>query len=248
MVNKFYFGLLLLISCTKIPDGGIQINEGLVDSTSIVGEIEPLISLSDYNTPKMEEVIEIEEEVNIPVVEAGITKSKERVVTKKIKVKKTKNQVTLDYIKRFKDLAKQSERETGIPAAIHMAQGIVESGSGTTSLAKEANNHFGIKNVEGGESFLIYDDNWVYKGKVYHQKESPHPTAVKKKCKFKIYNSAWESWKDHSRFLMRSRYSKVKSKSYITAAKELKKAGYATDKNYANKLIGIIERYDLNNL
>lgn len=136
-----------------------------------------------------------------------------------------------DYIIKYKDVAKQNMSEHGIPASITLAQGVLESGSGQGTLSRNANNHFGIKCHQGweGES-------------VRHTDDAPD------EC-FRKYTNPEESYKDHSLFLVgRSRYNSLFSldkDDYKGWAKGLKKAGYATDPRYADKLISIIERYSL---
>ena len=128
--------------------------------------------------------------------------------------------VSIDEMKKF-----------GIPASITMAQGILESNSGKGSLALKSNNHFGIKCHKG----------WRGK-KVYHDDDE------KGEC-FRKYKNPEKSYRDHSIFLeSRDRYNflfKLNKKNYVKWAKGLKKAGYATDPKYADKLISIIERYEL---
>jgi hypothetical protein len=122
-------------------------------------------------------------------------------------------------------------KKFGIPASITMAQGILESSSGKGELALKSNNHFGIK----------CHSTWKGK-KVYHDDDE------KGEC-FRKYRNPETSYRDHSLFLKsRSRYGflfKLKISNYIKWAKGLRKAGYATDPAYANKLISIIERYEL---
>ena len=118
-----------------------------------------------------------------------------------------------------------------IPASITLAQGILESGMGYGRLAKEGNNHFGIK----------CHKEW--KGKrIYHDDDK------KGEC-FRLYKNPAASYRDHSLFLKnRVRYShlfKIKSSNYKGWAEGLKNAGYATDPNYAEKLISLIERFEL---
>jgi flagellum-specific peptidoglycan hydrolase FlgJ len=146
------------------------------------------------------------------------------------KVKATTEDVK-KYIEDFKETAKNNMKVHGIPASITMAQGILESGAGFGSLAKEANNHFGIKCHTGwtGES-VKYDDD------------------AEQEC-FRKYKDPTESYKDHSAFLSsRKRYEslfKLDKGDYESWANGLKEAGYATDTLYPAKLIGIIERYEL---
>ncbi len=135
------------------------------------------------------------------------------------------------YIKTYSSVAKSEMNKYGIPASITLAQGLLESGMGIGYLAKNANNHFGIKchkNWKGGR--IYYDDD------------------EKGEC-FRVYLNPLESYYDHSIFLKdRSRYSflfDLKSNDYVGWAKGLKKAGYATDPKYSTKLISLIERYNL---
>ena len=118
----------------------------------------------------------------------------------------------------------------GIPASITLAQGILESGAGKGRLAVQANNHFGIK---------CHD--WNGK-KIYHDDDE------EQEC-FRKYDNPEYSYRDHSLFLTnRGRYSFLfdfKRDDYKQWAKGLKKAGYATDPKYPQKLIDLIERYEL---
>ena len=120
----------------------------------------------------------------------------------------------------------------GIPASITLAQGILESGMGYGRLAKEGNNHFGIKCHKDWKGDRIYHDD-----------------DKKGEC-FRVYNDPASSYRDHSLFLKtRSRYDflfEIKTNNYKAWAKGLKKAGYATDPKYPEKLISLIERFELN--
>ena len=135
-----------------------------------------------------------------------------------------------NYIARYSKIAKEEMRLSKIPASITLAQGILESGSGKGRLAVKANNHFGIK-----------CHGWTG-AKIYHDDDRSQ------EC-FRKYKKAESSYKDHSDFLTgRKRYAalfKLKPDDYKGWAKGLKKAGYATDKKYPQKLISIIERYKL---
>ncbi|MCB0427590.1 MAG: glucosaminidase domain-containing protein [Mangrovimonas sp.] len=137
---------------------------------------------------------------------------------------------TENYIANFSAVAQEEMKLYGIPASITLAQGILESSSGNGRLALEANNHFGIK---------CHD--WTG-DKIYHDDDA------KQEC-FRKYKDAKYSYRDHSLFLkQRSRYSKLftlKKNDYKSWAKELKAAGYATDRKYPDKLISLIERYEL---
>lgn len=136
-----------------------------------------------------------------------------------------------EYIDMWKEQAVKQMLETGIPASITLAQGILESGSGNSTLARYANNHFGIKCHVGwtGETFIQDDD-------------------AKNEC-FRKYEEAEESFKDHADFLKsRSRYAflfELSSTDYKGWAYGLKKAGYATNPKYAETLIQIIEENEL---
>ena len=135
------------------------------------------------------------------------------------------------YIKKYRDIAVEEMRKYHIPASITLAQGLLESGAGQSSLARKSNNHFGIKC--GGDwdgKSVRYDDD------------------ARNEC-FRAYKHPKQSYEDHSKFLAsRSRYAflfKLKITDYKGWAKGLKKAGYATDRRYAQRLIDIIELYDL---
>lgn len=135
------------------------------------------------------------------------------------------------YINRFSDIAMQKMREYGIPASITLAQGILESGSGTSVLAREANNHFGIKCHRGWE------------GKTFHADDDE-----KNEC-FRAYDNPEQSYHDHSIFLTtRPRYAslfELNPMDYQAWAHGLSRAGYATNPRYPALLISIIERHQL---
>ncbi|MCB0465027.1 MAG: glucosaminidase domain-containing protein [Aequorivita sp.] len=136
-----------------------------------------------------------------------------------------------NYIKEYNDIAKEEMLQYGIPASITLAQGILESGAGAGELTVKANNHFGIKCHTGWEGDRVYHDD-----------------DERGEC-FRKYNDPKYSYRDHSLFLtQRSRYKdlfKLRKDDYKGWAKGLRKAGYATDPKYPDKLIGIIERYNL---
>lgn len=134
------------------------------------------------------------------------------------------------YIETYKTIAIEEMNRHGIPASIKLAQGILESGNGTSRLAVEANNHFGIKcttDWSGGRSY--------------------HDDDAENDC-FRVYSRAEESFRDHSQFLLRRRYEKLftlRPGDYKAWARGLKEAGYATNPRYADLLIDLIERYEL---
>lgn len=137
---------------------------------------------------------------------------------------------TLSYIDAFKTVAIEEMNKYGIPASIKLAQGILESGSGGSDLAKYANNHFGIKCTS----------DW--KGKAYYKDDDQ-----KDDC-FRVYKDPRESYKDHSEFLKRKRYAalfELDKNDYRNWAIGLKNAGYATNPKYPDLLINLIEKYKL---
>jgi hypothetical protein len=134
------------------------------------------------------------------------------------------------YITKWKDEAIRQMAMHKIPASITLAQGIVESGNGNSELASKSNNHFGIK----------CHSDWKGK-KTYHDDDK------KGEC-FRKYNSAEDSFNDHSDFLKKNRYASLFDldiTDYKGWAKGLKKCGYATSPKYAKMLIDIIEQNDL---
>lgn len=140
--------------------------------------------------------------------------------------------VVQSYIAQYKSIALQNEKEFGIPATIILAQGILESGAGTSGLTRFSNNHFGIKagSKWKGRIHLAWDDE-------------------KQKSRFRCYDSAADSYRDHARLLTtnscyRSLF-KINIYDYRGWAHGLKKAGYATAPHYAQALIGIIDQYRL---
>lgn len=137
----------------------------------------------------------------------------------------------VEYIKKYSDLAVEQMRLHKIPASITLSQGLLESGAGNSELARKSNNHFGIKC--GG--------NW--RGRTVR-----HDDDARNEC-FRAYSNPRDSYEDHSVFLTRgARYAflfNLKVTDYKGWARGLKKAGYATDPSYANRLITIIEDYAL---
>lgn len=135
-----------------------------------------------------------------------------------------------EYIASWKFVAIEQMNLTGIPASITMAQGILESGSGNSKLAREGKNHFGIK-CHGWEGDKMYVDD-----------------DVKNEC-FRVYKDAKDSYQDHSDFLKKyKRYEFLftyKSTDYKSWARGLKEAGYATNPSYAESLIKLIEEEKL---
>jgi LysM repeat protein len=149
-----------------------------------------------------------------------------------------------EYIQRYKQIAVEEMQRSGVPASIKLAQGLLESGAGTSSLAKQANNHFGMKcGAEWrGETFYLKDDDYDENG------------VLKESC-FRVFKSPEESYKAHSEFLRDPnkayRYGflfRIPVTDYKKWAQGLKQAGYATSPTYDNALISIIEQYKLNDI
>jgi len=139
--------------------------------------------------------------------------------------------VTQKYIEDYKEIAMVEMQRYNIPASITLAQGILESGSGQARLARYGNNHFGIKcHASWSGKTMTHDDD------------------AKSEC-FRRYKYAYESFEDHSQFLVgRTRYAalfELDPTDYEAWAHGLRKAGYATDPTYARKLIALIKQFNL---
>ncbi|MEM1325728.1 MAG: glucosaminidase domain-containing protein [Bacteroidota bacterium] len=136
-----------------------------------------------------------------------------------------------NYVKRFAKVAQTEQEKFGIPASITLAQGLLESDAGDSRLAVESSNHFGIKcrSKCKGCTCRNYTDDSQYD-------------------MFRVFGSAWESYREHSLLLTGDRYKHLLDldiSDYRAWAHGLKKAGYATDKRYAEKLIAIVESLEL---
>ena len=134
------------------------------------------------------------------------------------------------YVEKYKMFAMAEQQRTGVPAAITLGQGILETEAGNSVLATEANNHFGIKCKS------------TWRGETYsHTDDAPN------EC-FRKYTSTYESYKDHSDFLKQPRYKPLFNYAvtdYDNWAKGLKRFGYATNPRYAQQLVKIIEDFNL---
>ncbi len=135
------------------------------------------------------------------------------------------------YIKKYRKTAIKEMRKYGIPASITLAQGILESGSGESRLAKKGKNHFGIKCTSDWKGRTIREDD-----------------DKKEEC-FRRYRRAKHSYRDHSEFIAtKKRYAflfEYDKRDYKSWAQGLKQAGYATNPNYPTLLINLIEKYNL---
>jgi flagellum-specific peptidoglycan hydrolase FlgJ len=138
---------------------------------------------------------------------------------------------TKAYINRFSKIARTEMNKYGVPASISLAQGLIESRAGTSKLARNNNNHFGmkcfLKNCKTGHCSNYSDDSH--------------------KDFFRIFKNPWDSWNAHSQMISTGRYAKLKryGHDYKRWAQGLKSVGYATDHSYADKLIGVIEKHQL---
>jgi len=143
-----------------------------------------------------------------------------------------KKQTVYNYVKRYADIAVTEMKFYNIPASITLAQGLLESDAGESRLARNNNNHFGIKCFS----------RKCHKGHCANFTDDTH------KDFFRKYKNVWDSYRAHSVFLQGKRYKhlqKLGTTDYKNWAYGLRKAGYATDKRYAEKLIRIIETLEL---
>lgn len=148
--------------------------------------------------------------------------------TSKVKVT---TEIVLKYVDSYKDVAIKNMQLHGVPASIALAQAILESGAGTGNLSQRANNHFGIK----------CHKDWV-------GDSVSHDDDELQEC-FRKYKTVLDSYEDYAAFLRGRKWYeplfKLQKDDYVGWANGLKKAGYATDPKYPSKLIGLIERYQL---
>jgi Mannosyl-glycoprotein endo-beta-N-acetylglucosaminidase len=148
-------------------------------------------------------------------------------------------QIVRDYVSTYLNIASFESARSGIPTSIILAQGILESSCGNSYLATQAKNHFGIKwkSTENRSFITMKDDDKDRKGNIVPSR-------------FVVYGSVEESYRNHSDFLMAgTRYKELfnlERTDYVSWAKGLSNCHYATDPEYANKLIKCIEQYQLN--
>lgn len=185
--------------------------------------------LSSCNSKK--QVVHSKHKIQPTEKKVVAAKEKHKPAEKIIETKPTIATSTVEYINTYKDIAMKEMREFKIPASITLAQGIIESTSGNSDLTKRSNNHFGIKCHKGWEGDHTFHDD-----------------DEKGEC-FRVYKDPLNSYRDHSLFLTtRSRYANLftlKDGDYVGWAQGLSEAGYATDRRYPAKLIGLIEKFDL---
>lgn len=143
-----------------------------------------------------------------------------------------KRRKQIDYVKRYAKIAREEMKRYGIPASVTMAQALLESDCGESRLARENNNHFGVKCFS----------KKCKKGHCTNYTDDSH------KDFFRKYGNVWESYRAHSQLLQKGRYQglyKLSKTDYKGWSRGLRKAGYATDKRYADKLIRLIEDLQL---
>lgn len=184
----------------------------------------------NYQPPTKVEVVKPVENTNTVENSVETAEPKTEILEATTRVKVT-TEMVIAYIDLYKSIAKNNMVQYGIPASICLGQGILESGAGTGPLSAIANNHFGIKcHQDWNGPSVKYDDD------------------AAQEC-FRKYNQASESYNDHALFLKSRKWYdslfKLDKGDYKAWAKGLKAAGYATDPKYPEKLIGIIERYHL---
>jgi flagellum-specific peptidoglycan hydrolase FlgJ len=158
----------------------------------------------------------------------------------KVEVQSLKDQQVYEYIQKYRFSAKAEQTKSGIPISIKLAQGILESKSGRSELARKAKNHFGIKCGKNwkGSSYTILSDEW---------NRTKNRMIARKGC-FRAYTTVDECYSAHSNLLKHKRYKKLfdlDRRDYKNWALGLQKLGYATDPDYAKKIILIIEKYHL---
>lgn len=215
---------------------------------------------------------DIKESAPKPVVKKAPSVPKKKAVKDASFISVIKHLATLDseaagYVSRFYTVAKAEEKKFGIPASITLAQGMLETDRGSSYLATEANNHFGVKYYNLStipEILRDYVDGYVLrhddcKKKHYwssHQHKE-HTTVTRSASKFLLcpapdkfvkYKSAWASYRHHSYIATKKRYTKYNPKKYNDWAYALKKGGYATSPTYHTDLIRNISKYKLQEL
>lgn len=182
---------------------------------------------SHQHTKKVKKVPRAQHFSNLTFIMSPTYAKRKGIPTSVVNAKK---QNCYNYVKKFKKAALTEQAEYGILASITLAQGLLESNAGDSRLARESLNHFGIKCRKKcrGCTCRNYHDDDIYD-------------------MFRVFTDPMESYREHSILLNNNRYKKLKKfgKDYKSWAYGLKKAGYATDKKYAEKLIMIIEALGL---
>lgn len=219
MIKKIAFGLMLILfySCNS--------NKPVIQTTKTPSR-KPTPQVVKVEKKTESKPVVVEEKKPQAPIQNQTTETLE--ATSKVKVT---TEIVLAYIETYKEVAKKNMQNHGVPASIALAQAILESGAGTGTLCRKANNHFGIKcHKEWTGSSVNHDDDEL------------------QEC-FRKYDNAYDSYQDYAAFLRGRRWYdplfQLEKNDYKGWAKGLKKAGYATDPAYPSKLIGLIERYQL---
>ncbi len=198
--------------------------------THVEEDIKPTESTPKRKNEKTKSTSPKSKDHNLANTYSNMTYSFGKNESEKSKTSKRKKQEA--YVNRFADVAQKEMTKYGIPASITLAQGLIETNAGDSRLAKQNNNHFGMKCFS----------KKCGKGHCANFTDDSH------KDFFRKYKSSWESYRAHSKLLMGKRYRHLKklgSEDYKGWARGLKKAGYATDRRYAEKLINIIDELKL---
>jgi len=184
------------------------------------------------STSTTKPIVSVVNKVEKEVIETKSQNSSSTEVLEATSKVKVTTELVLAYIDTYKEVAKENMKNHGVPASIALAQAILESGAGTGNLSRQANNHFGIKCHKGWTGASV-----------------KHDDDEAQEC-FRKYDKVLDSYHDYASFLKSRKWYeplfKLKIDDYKGWAKGLKSAGYATDPAYPSKLIGIIERYQLN--
>jgi len=214
-----FFVLIFFVSCGS--------NKGIVNvSKSNQSNSKPVVSTTNRQEPKTTLPTDTESKTNVEIKSEAQLETLE--ATSKVKVT---TELVLQYIEKYKSVAMENMKNHGVPASVSLAQAILESGAGTGKLSVSANNHFGIK----------CHKDWNGPG-------VNHDDDALQEC-FRKYNNVYDSYQDYAAFLRGRKWYdplfKLDKNDYKGWAYGLKKAGYATDPKYPLKIIGIIERYQL---
>ena len=231
------FDKKFLLKVSVLFAAGFYLFKGNVDSGLSVGNSQfytPEYSETQFSVTPEDKSTKQTSKKKVPKPkpkEKVAKKSKPTSETAPVSRENIKSDRSIQYIRKYASIARQDMYKYGVPASISLAQGLVESRAGTSKLAVENNNHFGMK---------CFSRN-CKKGHCSNYTDDSH------KDFFLKFKAPIESWKAHSILISSGKYAKLKKhgKDYRGWAKGLKSIGYATDKTYDKKLIGIIERYDL---
>mgnify|MGYP003527552239 FL=1 len=227
-------GLMAFAAIQSVVETAASLPKPVQSVVSPVSLILPIPDPAPTIFPEEEEEVVPTDSKFMPVVEPveqPLSKEAKKNKAFPVGVKELIPVSSIDYIEKYSNIAIGEMKKFGIPASISLAQGLIESRAGTSKLALKANNHFGMK---------CFSRN-CRKGHCMNMTDDTH------KDFFRKFSSPWVSWRAHSELISSGRYAKLKrhGKDYRAWAYGLKSAGYATDRTYAEKLIGIIERYDL---